>query len=796
MRNPLLTRQRVRLLGFLFTLLASLYLIPYSAGIESGDSRRLIDAVSSFVDYGDFYLDQASILYMPTQFDARLSYPLQAADVEPLQIVLAAPLYLLAKLVPGIGLVHTLYLFNVLVGAAAGCTLFLYALALDADERTALLAALLFGVGTALVPYTKSFFREPLMLLMLLLAALFLERLRVSGYRSIPLLLAAVLALVGLLLTKASGLLALPALLLVALPGFRSAAARRAVLTFGLVMLLVGALFVVLSITSVFGNRYNLLNLFGANAAAYLAPALHAYLFSIGGSIWGTSPVVLLALPGMGFFIRQRQWRCPLVALVLLAAFAFGYAALNGQHWFGGLSWSPRFLIPVLPFLILAALPAIQRMTRSPLWALLGVALLVYAVWVQLSGITLPVSEYPRYLPPESGGLLEWSLALNDPRYLRWTIVPQLWDRIPLDVVWLLGNVPGMLIVFVALALASGVALVHALRRPLGSLRPVWTLLLLLFAALVVGLHLIYATDPRYRSNDETLFAMLPVLEAETEPGDVILLSSPRYEPFFSNSGKLFSAGRVIALPLQPGEQPSEAQPPEVRSDNPMALLRVDTIQLIYNLAATRDRIWLLVNDGLDLPWSVRPVERFLSSHYYPVGEVRQTGALTRLIEFSTLSAPDPFAFRSAEHPTELEFGGRVRLLGYDLPAGAAMAPGGILAFTTEWATSTPLEANYSVGLYLRTADGSAVAQVDAQPGAGFSPTSGWQPNVPVWDNRAIRLPDDLAPGDYQLWLKLYDFDPSGALRDLPVTAGESIDGSIGIVPLVLHVSENPVQSD
>ena len=52
-------------------------------------------------------------------------------------MILAAPLYLLAQIVPGIGLVQTVYLFNVLVGAAAGCVLFLYALALGYRERTA-----------------------------------------------------------------------------------------------------------------------------------------------------------------------------------------------------------------------------------------------------------------------------------------------------------------------------------------------------------------------------------------------------------------------------------------------------------------------------------------------------------------------------------------------------------------------------------------------------------------------------------------------------------------------------------
>jgi hypothetical protein len=450
--------------------------------------------------------------------------------------------------------------------------------------------------------------------------------------------------------------------------------------------------------------------------------------------------------------------------------------------------------VPVLPFLVLAALPMIDRMRKYPVWALVGGLLLAYSLWVQLSGVALTWSEYPRALPPEAAGLIEWPPGMNDLRYLRWTIIPQLWRTIPLDVAWLIIEMPGVLLAFASLALGALGALVAALRRSARRLRSALIFPALLVVMLGVGLHLLYANDPRYLSRDETLYAMLPVLEAETTPDDVILLSSPRYEPFFSNSGKLNGSGRVIALPLQPGEQPSPEQEPEVRSDNPIALLTTDTIRLIYNLAATRERLWLLVNAGPALPWSVRPVERFMSEHYFQVGSPIETGAATRLIEFSTISAPDRFAFRSPEYASELGFGDHVRLTGFDLPAGTVYRAGEALALSSDWITDAPLDANYSIGMYLRTAEGAEVAQVDAQPGAGFYPTSQWQVGVRVRDNRAFRLPEDLAAGDYQLWVKLYDFSPGGTVQDLPVTSGERIDASIGVLPVTIQISEDSIQ--
>ncbi len=443
---------------------------------------------------------------------------------------------------------------------------------------------------------------------------------------------------------------------------------------------------------------------------------------------------------------------------------------------------APRFLIPVLPFVMLATLPVFERMEKQPLWAALGAALMIYSLWVQLSGVTLDWSEYASHLPPESGGLIEWGPGLNDLRYLRWVIIPSLWGTIPLDIAWTIIGVPGMMIGFAALALASGAALIRGLRSRLVYLLP-----LALIVLIGIGLHLLYLNDPRYLSGDQTLYAMLPILDAETDPGDVILLSSPRYEPFFSNAGKLNGAGRVITLPLQPGETPSPESPPLVRSDDPAALLTNPTIQLIYNLAATRSRLWLLVNGGPDLTWDVRPVERFMDSHYYPIRTLA-TGPETRLIEYSTISAPDMFAFRQPDHLTDLAFDSHIRLVGYDLPGGADYVAGGVVALSTYWTTDTLLAGSDTIGVYLRDANGAAVAQVDDRPGGGFFPTNQWQPGVPVWDNRAIRLPDDLPPGDYQLWIKLYDFGQDQTVHDLPVTSGDKIDDSIGVLPVTLHV--------
>jgi hypothetical protein len=300
------------------------------------------------------------------------------------------------------------------------------------------------------------------------------------------------------------------------------------------------------------------------------------------------------------------------------------------------------------------------------------------------------------------------------------------------------------------------------------------------------GLRVLYERDDRYQARNDALHAMLSLIQTQTTSDDVILLSTPGYEAFFLNYRKDFGGGRVITLPLQPGEQTSPEQPPEVRSDFPDALLTQQTIPLIHTLALTHERLLLLVEFGPDLGWSTRPVERFMTAHYYPI-QYWETAPQVRLVEYSTVSAPDMFAFRASERLTDLVYGNFIHLVGFDLPAGTGYAPGEALPVSLYWQTDTSLAPNYSIGLFLRDASGNPIAQSDWQPAGYFAPTSTWQVGVPMWDNRALQLSPDLPPGEYQLWVKVYD-NPGGSPQDLTVTGAATLDGAIGVLPVRIAV--------
>jgi hypothetical protein len=824
-RSHQLTR-RAGLLVIVIVFLASVYMFTYSARIESTDTLFLFDAVGSFLHEGDFTLDISAGVRPPSQQShiAGQFYSLPPLNSEVLQVILASPLYWLAEKMPGVGLVHAVYLFNILVCAAAGGVIYLYALTLGYKVSTAVISALVFGLGTAIWPYSKTFFQEPLALLLMLIMALLVEQWRQSRYRSFVLLIGAALALVGAIMSKGAAILALPTLIIIAFPsallsleglsrghiwGIRHSfptqqpdftpprplrergaggegsnlRGKRPLIVIFLALALV--LILLLLFGGALGISDRLDRLFAAfrEPQPYLGIALHSYLLSIGGSFWGTSPVLLLALPGIWLLHRRRSYRYVLAAVTLILIFAVVYALRQGPDWFGGLSWPPRFLLPVLPFALICAFPAIERLTQRPIPRVLAAAfalLCLYSLWIQLSGVSLWWADYSAALPPESGGVAGWDGGLNVVRYLRWVVTPSLWSTTPLDFAWVRVNAPIWPFAFALLAFLCGFLLWRQVIERRILLLPI---VFLLIAG--AGLRAIYH-DGLYQSFNTRLFDMLPILSEQSQSGDVVLLSDLTYRNFFLNYGKL-AYPRIVSLPFHPGEQPSPEQPPEIVAANPDVLIHQTSGPLINALAETRDHLWVLASSGPFMPWSVRPVERFMASHYYPMGEV-ETGPDVRLIEYGLQSAPDPYAFREPENLSDLIYGESLRLVGYDLPSSTDYAPGAILPVSLYWQAVEPLGQDLVVALFLRDASGAPIAQGrDSEPGGGFEHTSTWLPGVPVWDNRALRLPDDVPPGVYRLWVVVYQ-NAGGNIVNLPAVGNEIIDGYIGVLPTAINI--------
>lgn len=804
-RLSFLNARRWFILIWLVIFLSSIYLLTYSGRIESNDTRTLFNATASVVDYNDLLLDKTSWYNQPSPLNSPQQYPLTEFQAEQLPVILAAPLYWLAEHLPGIGLVHSVWLFNVFVSAAIGTLMFGYGLTLGYNERTALLGAILLGLTTAIWPYSKSFFREPLACLMILTSAFLLERWRAG--RSIRILAMGLVALAGALLTKDAAIMALPALFILVTPSLKLKSSwqdrMHSVVKWLLISLIGGfSVFLLASLLTAPSDLKAIYGLIGrltgrlATTIETMHIALHSYLFSIGGSVWGTSPITLLAIPGLWILYRRRQYRY-LAAIPLLAlSFALGYAVLRGVHWFGGLSWPPRFLLPVIPFLMIGTLPVLERLTQSrrSSWVVLGlIALTIYSFWIQITGISLDWGTYNAALPPEAHGLGEWGGGLNIMSYLRWVLIPTLWSQFPLDFIWVRTGIASWPLAFLTLGSGALIQLRGLVREENSSLVRRWWIpivgLIVLTVFIYGSLRAIYR-DSLYLGDQSGLHAMLPIIQSETRVDDVMVLANNNYEPFFLNYGG-FNAPRVITLPDQPGERSAPGEALQIISENPDALLVKETIPLLHNLAAAHPHLWLLADSSHWLTWSVRPVERFMVMHYFPIQEFSTIppDPRIRLIEYSTTPAPDAFGFRGPNSLTDLRFGDAIRLIGFTLPTRNTYHTGEILPLSLYWQTSQKLEADYTVAWFLADENNiPAVQGFDSQPAWGLAPTSQWKPGQPLWDNRALRLPGDLKPGQYHLWIKLYTYDSAGQIQLLPASGSTVVEETIGVLPVSIDI--------
>ncbi len=782
----------------LVALISTFYLLSYRARIESGDTLRAMDALTSLSRHGDWLMDESAWFKPPLRIRQRLDLPLGVYDVEErLNILLALPLLKLAETLPGLGNIHTVWLFNIIVAALSVGLIYLCLRSLDFDDRVSVIVALGSGVATNLWAYSQTFFREPLTGFFILLAVYIIQ---VTRRRSKLVQLAGISAgLLSLFLaiaTKSSAAVAVPAIVAFALPAsgrLNSPRLRKAVGSLLYLQVLIVVLLMFLEpLAGALRSLYP--NLDQSND--YFAYALRVYLLSPGGSLWGTSPLLLFAVAGCALWWRQGHRRMVWLVWLLCVGYALGHALPSGAHWFGGLSWPPRFLTPIVPALMLAVAPIVESMAqRRRKWlSLFFAALLVYGVWIQFSGVSLSLSHYGDSLPAESSGLSEWEPGLTQPRYFRWVVLPQRWADLGLDFLWIRAAAPWWAVSFALYGLLLALLLAALLARRRKALQILSPLIALLIVPLTyINLQSVYQRDMVTRSQMPALHDVLKTLSAEARSSDVLLLPNNLYGGFMLNHIDANEL-RVIVLPAALAEAPSEKQAAELVSSNPNDWFDLSSARALRHLTSKQDRLFMLANTNAFMDWSFRPYERYLALHAYPMRELKLNHAdgTVRLLEFSTKhQAPNPLSLYFGETSTDFVFGDAIRLHAYTLPGGLVYRAGESLELSLLWQTDRNLDQDYIVAWFIADANSKqiVVQGQDSAPQAGFAATSTWQPQVPVWDNRALRLPESTPAGSYQIWVLIYRHDAESGISRLRVKGANVIeDDTVAVLPLEINI--------
>lgn len=348
-------RLTVRLALTLF----AIYLLSFGGRIYSSDGWSMLAVTESFVKRGEFSTDQMWTLFQTKGLpgpdgEAFAKYGYGTS-------LLAVPLYTVARLLPQVGLAQTTVLTSAIALALAGALVLLAALRLGYAPAASTLIALLFGLATPAWVYAVEFWSEPFSLLTLLAAFYFLLCFQTTRAPRDALFAGFALGLaITVRLTNAA---LVP---LFAWYGFarewRTPPVRRGLIYFALPVCLltlsVGAYNAVR-----FGNPLTSGYRLDEGFTNPLLLGLYGLLFSPGKGLFVYVPFLAVLPWVVVVYIRRAPRELVCLggsALVYLVTFALWY------YWWGGTDWGPRFLVPMLPFLVLLAAPAVELATFPP----------------------------------------------------------------------------------------------------------------------------------------------------------------------------------------------------------------------------------------------------------------------------------------------------------------------------------------------------------------------------------------------------------------------------------------------
>lgn len=767
----------------IFGLLFAAYLFTYTGYIQSSDGLAMFATVESMVRRGA--IDSNQLLWMGIQQgsfgpDGDL-YSRKGIGMG----LLAYPLVWLALRWPGIGLVHAALLLNPLLTAWTGALIYRSGRRLGWRTSTATATALIFGLGTLAWPYTQTFFSDPVCGWGLFGALHGLLCYSQSGRKRY--LIGSGSAWGIAYLARTINLVTLPiyvGALLVALYRRHGGTGRatinrpfiesllryqwRPLVSFWLPIIGSGLL-------SLWWNyaRYGSIWESGYVASeTFSAP----WLFGIAGLLVGPargffwySPILLIGIFGLRWFWQQSRWLTATLALLSLV-----YLLLYGKWymWHGGYSWGPRFLVPLLPLLVLFVGPAWDQFMRQARWGVGGRilfgGLLALSVTVQVLGLLIPFGVVQDWLAntvtplfaPQTFTQLAYSPLLRQWDFLSPEAIHLAWWRAGeagYTIDW-----QGLLLPLIGMIVSGLTLLTYGRRQQENRSNRLYSLL---HTFILATIALVLLVNYREHLVDQSLPPAAERIARLETAGDAILYLRSTESQQFAN----LYHGRLPTFGLQPRES-----------------LLPDDAAWLAHLQRTYRRLWVISDDGApeQSGWEqpLRMENFLLQENRLPETKNSRLAVygLTPIEELAEAGLGTIFGDPIATEPLT-QRNGWIRLNGYAISND--VTPGDMLLLELRWQSLQAVAQDYYVFVHLLDARGEKIDQRDGHPVQWMRPISSWRPGEEIVDHYGFLLPPDTLPGTYQIVVGLYD--PVTGQR-LPVSAGPG-DFAVELEPIAVQ---------
>lgn len=248
----------------------------------------------------------------------------------------------------------------------------------------------------------------------------------------------------------------------------------------------------------------------------------------------------------------------------------------------------------------------------------------------------------------------------------------------------------------------------------------------------------------------------------------------PRYA---LNDARIVPAAQVIGYDLDP-DPPQPGKPARV-------LIYYRTLARMYPMYSAM----LTVNDITGKTWGEYtgfPASRFFATYRWQAGDVYRDAWTINLpadapaglytldlswfvydlethrsdydhenkIALGVIRVGDLSATRIA-HPHNTRVGDALVFLGWSGDA-VSVARGQTFNLDLFWRADRAVSEAYTVFAHLTDASGRVLADADSPPASGLFPTQLWKPGEDMRDHHVLKIPADLAPGNYSIEIGMY----------------------------------------